>query len=217
MVAGRYVFSLVTLLALLSLLDARIYKSTQQSSPDPDAPSQDIPPADTHAVDAIPVDVRPVMLIQEDTKAEPKAKANSNPKGEKAKAEPKAESKPAVPAISPPEDQSGPGKLPSGEQRHETAPSASTDTSPPLPSPSDHLGGPDLPHIIDPASLSMGSPVILDPYAPGPHNGWGYYNEFNYPTRLDRPRAYSANEAAPGHGAATSLAIFILFATLMFM
>lgn len=35
--------------------------------------------------------------------------------------------------------------------------------------------------------------AIIDPYAPGPHNGWGYYNEFNYPSRLDRPRAYAVN------------------------
>lgn len=30
----------------------------------------------------------------------------------------------------------------------------------------------------------------------GVQNGWGHYNEFNFPTRLDRPRAFGINEAS---------------------
>lgn len=42
-----------------------------------------------------------------------------------------------------------------------------------------------------PVGRGMGGANPNDPYAPGPHNGWGYYNENNYPIRLDRPRGLS--------------------------
>lgn len=45
----------------------------------------------------------------------------------------------------------------------------------------------------NPGVIPMGP--AFDPRAPGPHNGWGYYNEFNYPSRLARPRAFSYNDA----------------------
>lgn len=45
----------------------------------------------------------------------------------------------------------------------------------------------------NPGIVPMGP--AFDPRAPGPHNGWGYYNEFNYPSRLARPRAFSYNDA----------------------
>lgn len=38
-------------------------------------------------------------------------------------------------------------------------------------------------------------PIINGPMAPGAHNGWGYYNPTNYPTKLDRPRAFSFSAA----------------------
>ena len=56
---------------------------------------------------------------------------------------------------------------------------------------------------------------IVDPYALGSQNKLGYYEEFNYPTRLARQRAHSVNSAAVLTGTAgPSLLILTLVASM---
>lgn len=58
-------------------------------------------------------------------------------------------------------------------------------------------------------------PILNGPMAPGAQNGWGYYNESNYPTKLDRPRAFSFSAAPITASTVTPLfgigAILLLF------
>ena len=55
-----------------------------------------------------------------------------------------------------------------------------------------------------------------DPYAPGPHNGWGYYNENNYPLRLDRPRGFSyKNNALSLNNASMPIIGLLVLLTIM--
>lgn len=71
----------------------------------------------------------------------------------------------------------------------------------------------DLPKIGGGGIGGIGGGIPMFPPAPGGinnrglgvENGWGHYNEFNYPTRLDRPRALGVNGARPQDTSSTCL------------
>lgn len=92
-----------------------------------------------------------------------------------------------APALASPKEKTSPGVGTDSPVNKDIANKAGPGLQAQAPSPAG--SGPSL----KPGVVPMGP--VVDPRAPGPHNGWGYYNEFNYPSRLARPRAFSYNDA----------------------